>query len=67
MSQIQLNGSAYDVELPMTVACLLEKLDATGQRVAVMVNDDIIKKDRRTEATISEGDTVEVIGMVGGG
>ena len=67
MSQIQLNGAAYPIDLPATVEDLLDRLQATGQRVAVMVNDDIIRKDRRASVNLSEGDAVEVIGMVGGG
>jgi sulfur carrier protein len=65
--QIQLNGKIYAAQSAETVADLLEELQLAGQRVAVMVNGVIVKKERRAETPVSENDTVEIIGMVGGG
>ena len=65
--KITLNGEAYTAKEAQTLEGLLEDLGAAGQRVAVMLNGEIIKKDRRATVSLNERDTVEVIGMVGGG
>ena len=65
--QISLNGQPYVIEGQPTVAELLEVLDIKSRRVAVMVNEAIVKKAVFGEARLNEGDSVEVIQMVGGG
>lgn len=65
--KIILNGEDFDSSGAETVAQLLELKNIHGGRIAVMINDAIIKKDRYGDTAISEGDRVEVIHMVGGG
>ena len=65
--QITLNGKPYRCDSVQTVAELLVELDVTGRRVAVMVNDIIVKKDGYERNAVEDGDRVEVIQMVGGG
>jgi thiamine biosynthesis protein ThiS len=50
----------------MTVDALLQELGVKG-RVAVMVNDDIVKRERYAERKIANQDRIEVIAVVGGG
>ena len=61
------NGEEQRFDRPLTVAELLETLDIRAPRVAVMVNEAIIKRDKRPEHRLAEGDRVEIIHMVGGG
>lgn len=65
--KIKLNGEDYNVKEAGSIAGLLSELNLAGQRVAVMVNGEIVKKDQRQAVEVKEGDTVEVISMVGGG
>jgi sulfur carrier protein len=64
---IRLNGEAYEIPEPLTVAQLLERLRIDARRVAVELNLQIVKRSRYESATISEGDEVEVVNFVGGG
>lgn len=65
--QIRLNGEDYQTGDAETVTALLEQLEARGRRVAVMVNEEIVKRDRWPERALRPGDEIEVIQMVGGG
>ena len=64
---IQLNGERYEVPEPVTVDTLLARLEIDGRRVAVEVNEFVVKKAAYAETIVSDGDTVEVVNFVGGG
>ena len=65
--QITLNGEPFDIEQPLSVVALLEKLDIDARRVAVEHNLTIIKRHRFPEVIVNEGDQVEIVNFVGGG
>ncbi len=67
MITISLNGKPRQLERAATVAALLQVLDINPQRVAVALNGEVVPRDRWAEATIADGDTVEVVRAVGGG
>lgn len=68
---IILNGKNYSLEENFTVQKLLKKLeedwslDLSG--AVVLVNDEIVKKDRWEDTEISENAEVEVLSFVSGG
>ncbi len=64
---ISLNGEKREVSEGITVIGLLQSLAIQHQRVAVELNELIVKKDRYAETTIKEGDAVEVVAFMGGG
>jgi len=64
---IVINGEKRDVSEGLSAESLLAELDIGEGRVAVMINEEIIKKDQRSERCLAEGDQVEIIHMVGGG
>lgn len=64
---ITVNGERRDVSAGITVAQLLESLSVNPQLVAVELNLDILSRAQYREAALKEGDTVEVVQMVGGG
>jgi thiamine biosynthesis protein ThiS len=64
---ITLNGEKKQVADNITVDGLLESLNIQHQRVAVELNEMIVKKDRYGETIISEGDALEVVSFMGGG
>ena len=65
--EVILNGEPHPLPSPMTVSALLERLDIDARRVAVEVNETVIKRARYDETTIEDGDAVEIVNFVGGG
>lgn len=51
----------------MTVGALVAELKLEDVRVAVMLNEKIIRRDDRAHEPLLPGDIVEIISMVGGG
>jgi sulfur carrier protein len=64
---IQLNGEPYELPDPVTVATLLARLEIDARRVAVELNEWVVKKAAYGETLVNEGDAVEVVNFVGGG
>jgi sulfur carrier protein len=64
---IQLNGETYEVPQPLTVDALLARLEIDGRRVAVEVNEHVVKKAAYGDTVVGDGDAVEVVNFVGGG
>jgi thiamine biosynthesis protein ThiS len=64
---IHLNGKAREVAEGVTVSRLLEELKLQPLRVAVQVNQDIIKRERYGEVALQPGDTVEILTFMSGG
>ena len=64
--EIRLNGKLREVEQDITIHQLLDSLKLHPLRVAVQVNEDIIKRDRYGEVILKSGDTVEVLTIMAG-
>ena len=65
--RIQLNGEPYELPDPVTVATLLARLEIDARRVAVELNEWVVKKAAYGETLVRDGDAVEVVTFVGGG
>jgi sulfur carrier protein len=65
--QITLNGEPFELEQPLSVVALLDKLEIDARRVAVEHNLTIIKRQRFPEVIVNDGDSVEIVNFVGGG
>lgn len=65
--EIRLNGKQRDVADGISVLQLLRELDLHPQRVAVMVNEDIVRRERHAEVALHPGDKVEVLTIMAGG
>ena len=66
MKALEVNGEVKKTDAA-TVADLLQELGLAGQAVAVEVNRDVVPKKQHGEATLNDGDTVELVTLVGGG
>ncbi len=64
---INLNGENKEVHADITVRGLLEHLGIQHQRVAVELNESIVKKDTYESTAIKDGDSLEVVSFMGGG
>ena len=65
--RITLNGDAFELERPLSVAELLARLAIDARRVAVEHNLTILRRDAFAQVTVHEGDQVEIVNFVGGG
>ncbi len=64
---ITLNGELKTVHDNITVLGLLEFLHIQHQRVAVELNESIVKKDNYGSTAIKNGDILEIVSFMGGG
>jgi sulfur carrier protein len=65
--QITLNGSPTQIPDHTNMVGLIERLDLTGRRLAVEVNEELVPRSRFAEHCLAPGDRVEIIHAVGGG
>lgn len=65
--QIFLNGETKTIPGGLTVKALLEHLDITPERVAVEINEGIVRKAVYDQIAVRDGDRVEVVQFMGGG
>jgi sulfur carrier protein len=65
---LTINGTprAFDPTV-RTVAELVRALALEGKRIAVEKNGVIVPKSRYAEMPVAAGDTLEIVGAVGGG
>ena len=64
---ITLNGEKREFDSPITVAELLSLLNLKSQLVLVERNLEIVPRDAMNRMQVVEGDTVEILRLVGGG
>lgn len=64
--QLTINGETQTVEAT-TISELIHEMGLTGQAVAVELNRQVIPKRQHDKTVLSEGDTLEVVTLVGGG
>lgn len=62
-----LNGEPATVPTPLTVAGLLSHLEIDPRRVAVELNEEVVKRARYDDTPVRAGDAVEIVNFVGGG
>ena len=66
--QLVINGQDYpDMPEGLSVEALLSHLGLPQKKVAVERNREIVPKSTFGEATLSEGDRLEIIHFIGGG
>jgi len=64
---ITLNGKDHTTPDKATLQDLLDALELTGQRVAVLLDDEVVRKANLPDTPLTEGCSVELVQMVGGG
>lgn len=67
MMQLTVNGELRDVPEDITLVGLMQSLDLKAELTAVQRNDDIVNRDEHATTVLLEGDTIELIRIVGGG
>ena len=66
MKSLKVNGESKKTDAT-TVEDLLKELGLAGQAVAVEVNQSVVPKKQHGESPLNDGDTVELVTLVGGG
>ncbi len=64
---IRLNGELRQVSVETTVTDLLASLGRPAMGIAVEINREVVPRSRHAETRLREGDSVEIVHMVGGG
>jgi thiamine biosynthesis protein ThiS len=65
--QVVVNGDAKTVDEGLTVADLVALLELAPERVAVEVNQRLVRRAQYDQTRLSPGDRVEIVTLVGGG
>lgn len=64
---LQINGKPVELEQATPLLAYLEKLGVNPRAIAIEHNGTIIERAAYEAVTLKEGDTVEIVRMVGGG
>jgi sulfur carrier protein len=67
MIEIELNGSAHQLNGTENVEDLIATLSLTGKAVAVAINRQIVPRNQWTQRQFSAADKVDVVRAIGGG
>jgi sulfur carrier protein len=64
---LQINGRRVELDGPTALLSYLDKLGVSARAVAVELNGEILERAGYENATLDDGDVVEIVRMVGGG
>jgi thiazole synthase len=67
MVQITVNAEPKTIPAGLTIGQLLAELGRDSRRVAVEVNEQIVRRDDHEKTWLADGDRVEIVTLVGGG
>ena len=67
MVTVTVNGTQHDMDGCASVEILLESLSVKEQYVAVARNGEVVPRNCWSETMLGEGDSIEIVRMVGGG
>lgn len=64
---LKINGEDIEVHKAVTISELFSELGITPGRVAVEVNQSVIKRADHKTFRLKDGDVIEIVNFVGGG
>jgi sulfur carrier protein len=67
METLTVNGKRVELERPTALLDYVAGLGVDARAIAVEVNGEILQRERFPACTLSDGDVVEIVRMVGGG
>jgi sulfur carrier protein len=65
--KLTVNGEQRELPDGASIDALLEAMGLAGQPVAVEVNRQVVPKRQHPNHTLADGDTIEMVTLVGGG
>mgnify|MGYP001160735717 CR=1 FL=1 len=67
MLRVRINGRDHELESPVTVAQVIERLGWDSRKIAVERNLEIVPRSAHGTTTLADGDRLEIVNFVGGG
>ncbi len=67
MLNITINEQPRSLPAPLSIADLLRELGRDPTRIAVEVNQEIVRREDHAQVRLKDGDRVEIVTLVGGG
>ena len=64
---IVLNGEQRGLEETLTLHGLIDRLELSGKRLAIEVNEEVVPRSQHAEYRLHDGDRVEIVHAIGGG
>jgi thiamine biosynthesis protein ThiS len=64
---LQLNGESREVPDHSMLGDLVRELSLEPTRIAIEVNQQVVRRDKWTQTPLMEGDRIEIVHFVGGG
>lgn len=65
--RVTINGTEHTLGEGLTIAQLLAQLGKNPKFLAVERNFELVPRTKHAESPLSEGDTIEIVTLVGGG
>ena len=65
--ELTINGQPRSFSAPLSLTRLLDTLELTGKRLALERNGQIVPRSQFDVVELASGDTIEIVGAVGGG
>jgi thiamine biosynthesis protein ThiS len=65
--RIEVNGEPRDVLAPITIGELIQHLTLAPERLAIELNQEVVRRADWQQIALKEGDRVEIVHFVGGG
>lgn len=67
MISVTVNGRAREFEGELSLPDLLQRLEITFPRIAVAHNGEVLRQEEHAALVVRDGDSLEIVRMVGGG
>jgi sulfur carrier protein len=65
--RIQINGETKEVPENLSLQSLIEHLSLPNQRVAIELDQEVVRKSQWPTTTVEEDSRIEIVHFVGGG
>ncbi|OFV97416.1 MAG: thiamine biosynthesis protein ThiS [Acidobacteria bacterium RIFCSPLOWO2_02_FULL_60_20] len=65
--EIYINGECQQFPEPLSMVELLQRLELQGDRIAVELNRQIVRREQWSSTQLREKDRLEIVQFVGGG
>jgi len=64
---VVVNGESRTLAGPVSILQLIQDMDLQGKRIAIEINGVIVPASQHSTVQLSSGDSVEIVGAIGGG
>jgi len=65
--EVIVNGKSRSLQGPVSVRELVQEMALLDKRIAVEVNGEIVPASQHSTYQLSNGDSIEIVGAIGGG